>query len=208
MVETRINAATVVSVFPLEVRERKPGLYPGDFTIPAAKKGDFEILVIGPSSFPVYLDEYRGSLRVPTSAQEVARSIVDDYRPTHLGFKDNNGPGIFWVEGEHTKDQVKAKFADKIKEAEQSQLYWFRELIKISDDLWAMTHKHMAISDLARIACGYLGLEREWQIRADFDSLSVCPACGSEVIKGVAVCQKCRCILDEEKYKKLKFAEA
>ena len=202
------NNATIVSVFPLTIEERKPGLVPGYYKIPAAKKGDFEILVIGPAKFPVYMDETRGSLKVPVMAEEVARSIVEDYIPTHLGYGDGVGPGLFWVPGALDKNKVKIIHSDKLKLAEQSQLLWFRELVKIGDDLWSTLHKHIAISDIQRIAATSLGLEREWIIKADFDNISVCPACGKEVMKTVAVCAQCGCILDEEKYNKLKFVKA
>lgn len=198
--------ATIVSLFPLEINEQKPGLNPGRYTIPAAKKGDFEILVIGSAKFPVYMDEHRGSLKVPLTADEVAKSIVDDFVPTHLGYGAGAGAGLFWVPGKFTKEQIKGQFKDKLAEAEIIQNKWFGELVKIADDSWGSLHRHQAISDLQRIAAERLGMEREWMIKLDAGNTMFCPACGKEVLRIAAICS-CGCILDEAKAKNLKFVK-
>ena len=38
--------ATIVSMFPMEISEAKPGLYPGYFVIPAAPIGEMSTLII------------------------------------------------------------------------------------------------------------------------------------------------------------------
>lgn len=201
------NTATIVSVFPQEVNEFKP-FTDGHFKIPAATKGDIEVIVVKTNSFSVYIDEHRGALKIPIEADEVARSVVEDYVSTHLGYGPEACPGLFWVPGSFTKEQVKAQFKDKIAQAERLQNNWFGELVKIADDSWGVYHKHNAISDLMRVAADRLGLQREWMIKVAGDNVITCPACGKDNLKGTAICMNCRCVLDESKAKSLKFAGA
>lgn len=201
------DTATIVSIFPLEVKEFKP-FTEGYFRIPPAEKGEVQAVIVKTNSFSVYIDEHRGALKVPVTADEVARSVVEDYISTHLGYSEDAKPGLFWVPGAFTKDQIKAQFKDKLAQAEKLQINWFVELVRLADDSWGVYHKHNAISDLMRIAAERLGLQREWMIKASGDNTIVCPACGKDNLRGIAICFNCKCILDESKAKSLKFAGA
>lgn len=203
-------SATVVSLLPISIEAEKPMLTPGNFLIPPAEKGDFNILHIGHASHPVYLDSERGSIRVPVVSEEVAQSIVYDAiisRPYGLesGVAE---PGLFWVPGHLSKEQIKKQHADKLESAQKKQRQWFLNLVGEADGWWNQYHNHKMISDLHRKAAKYLNLEREWNIEGTVESSTDCPACTKIIPIRAVVCPHCRVILKPEEYKKLQFAEA
>ncbi|HEU4638242.1 MAG TPA: hypothetical protein VFS84_05280, partial [Candidatus Binatia bacterium] len=71
--------ATLISMFPLEINEHKPGLYPGYFVLPAAPLGDFTFLTIGDA---VYYTETKNEIvtQVKTAFHVLADSIVNDFQ--------------------------------------------------------------------------------------------------------------------------------
>jgi hypothetical protein len=205
-----MDKATVVSLFPMAIDERKPGIYPGHFTIPAAKD-DIEILHVGNSIYWVNFHDGRPSLQVNTPADEIAASIVNDFVRNIFGMNVENSawPGLFWVEGHPTKDEIKKKYADKIAEAQGNQRRWFENLIRLADDAWVGSNKqHRAIADIQRHACRTLGLTRDWLIEIPSQAaMKTCPNCQENVNSQRVVC-KCGFIFDETKYKAMKFAGA
>src|SRR5215831_12218667 len=105
MSETQIrkDVSTVVSIFPANIEEVKPGLIPGYFKIPAVEKeGDFNLLTVERCVHAVYLDEARPRLIVPDPSDIVARSIVQDFKTSIHGYVTGIAePGLSWVYGEY-----------------------------------------------------------------------------------------------------------
>ncbi len=198
------DKTTIISVVPFEINENKPGLYPGHFIIPSAKKDDFEMLVVDRSVHHVYMDMDRGSLTVPTVSEEIARSICEDYSRAQLAYeKGEVEPGLFYIPGEYKdKKAVLAAHKDKIDAARARQKNWFMRLVEIADDEWNKYHSHKMISDVQRYAAEFLGLEREWNVKGQVESLTQCPACKSQITVGALVCSVCRTIVNPEEYKK------
>ena len=118
-----MSKCTIVSLVPFEIREDKP-TYPGTFIIPGAKRDDFEILVVDNVHSFMYLDENRGSLKMPIDSNEVANSIINDYENSQLFAKPSEGigPGIFYLDGEYSKLDIKLKFKEKLEEYRQRQI--------------------------------------------------------------------------------------
>jgi hypothetical protein len=205
-----MDKTTVVSLFPLPIDERKPGIYPGNFKIAASKNGELEILHVSPSHYWVNFYDERPPLKVMTPAEEIAASIVNDFSRNILGFdiESEAWPGLFWIEGHLSKAEILKNHADKLAKAKASQLRWFENLVKLADDAWVASNKqHKAISTLQRLAARALGVEREWAIElATAAGPKYCPACKVRVHEEAAVCSNCRYILDEVKYKSMKFA--
>lgn len=203
------DKATVISIVPFLINESKPGLYPGNFYISPAAEGDFEFLVVTRAVHHVYLDSDRGSLTIPTTSDEIARSICDDYKKAQLAYGANTEPGLFWIEGEYKdKKAILAVAADKIADARRKQRNWFTRLVEIADDEWNKYHSHKMVSDLQRYAAKNLGLEREWNIQGTVASTSFCPACRSIVSNEALVCATCRTILKMDEYKKRGIVQA
>lgn len=203
--------ATVVSLLPFELRESKPGLNPQYFIIPPAKFGDIEVLVIKKATLSHRQPFDMPSIHVPEDLDRVAKSIVEDYVSAKLytatDFNNPARPGLFWLHGEFSKQEVKEKFADKIEEAEGQQRQWFLNVVKAVDDMWIRTGKqHRVVLPEALVACKQLGIQREWYLTAE-SAMMPCKNCGTSINKFVATCPVCRVIIDEAKHSKFKFAD-
>jgi len=193
--------ATVVSMFPMEISEAKPGLYPGYFVIPAAPIGGMSLLVIGDS---VYYQETKNEqmtqVRVPYST--VAESIVNDFMQGHIGrIVGEAEPALFWVPGGHDEGSLQKHFKPTILEKERKQIEWFKQLIMIADDVWSRTRRHTSVSELQRHAARRLSIARPWLLKVDSDDL--CKFCKAETPFGAVVCPNCRQIIDLPGYEAL-----
>ena len=214
--ESQTYGATVISVVPFEIIENKPGIYPGTFTVPASKDEVPQVLNVGESIYFVETSEPGRSITVRCSPNEVARSIVEDYLSSNLAYSSElqAAPGVFWVMGKFSQTEILTKFSKEIETAKKWQLNWFRRLVEMADDDWEKTRQHRTISDMQRFACKAMGLNRPWIIAQQetygqtIAQYSKCPACQSNVLKEAIVCSSCRCILNIDKYKSMKFAIA
>lgn len=202
------DKSTIISLIPFPINEIKPGLYPGHFQIPAAKEDDFEILTVEKSVHYVYLDMDRGSLSVPTTSSDVAKSICEDYKSAKLGYiLGHSEPGIFHIEGEYKdKKAILAIAKDKIEHARALQRNWYVKLVEIADDEWAKYRSNKSISDTQRFAAKSLGLDREWNVEAKAEANRFCPACRAVIVDGASICGNCRTIIDPEAYAKFQPA--
>lgn len=157
--------ATVVSLFPFKIVEKKPAMIPPEFVIPAAAKDDFVILNVGICNTYIYMDAERGSMPFPEFAGTVADSIVNDFIMAQLEYRDDNcKPGLFWVPGKHTKEDIKKNFAAELAAAKAAQINWFKRLVYVADDSWNRVKKHSEISDVQREAVRQLNIKRDWLI--------------------------------------------
>lgn len=218
MGKLEIPPATIVSLMPVVISESKPGLYPGRFVIPAAKLGpdgqavELAILVIGVSKHYVYLDSDRGSLPQDNFPTKVAKSVVEDFISASQLADTEAHPGLFYVSGEYSEDEIRAQFADKLIDAQFHQDAWFNRLIQTADDEWQKYRLHRVITDPQRMAARALGIDREWchterpDARLSLMATAKCPSCQSNVLDTQVVCTNCKCILKPEEYKKLEFA--
>lgn len=206
-----IIPATLVSLVPFEIHEEKPGLIPSSYRIPASD-GRPKVLVIGEAVHDVYIDAQRGTLRVKNAPYEVARAIVFDYLIAQIAVSEDAHPALFFVNGKYTTDEVEKQFPVELMKFRNKQMAWFKELVKMADDDWEKTRQHAAISDTQRYAARALNLDRPYLIKDVEKGMKpietfLCPACGSDLIQGVAVCRYCACVIDKEKHAKLAFAE-
>lgn len=199
-----MSKATVVSIVPFEVRRDMPGVFPGYYSIPPAKDGDFEILHVEDAKCYVYVLDGRGYDRVEP-AEQIAKSIAEDFIRDQLAQTEDCHPGIFWVEGHPSKIEIKAKFKKELDKSREVQNNWFKALVRLADDDWQRTHQYRSITDIQRSAANWLNLKRDW-IDAVSEDRRICPACGEDVRAGFPICKNCKAILDSEKLKDLKFA--
>lgn len=200
------NAATIVSLFPLPIFERKP-LLPSVYQIPAAAEDRPEILVVREGVFYVYLDEFRGSMTIRTPAITVAESIVRDFLDGQHLMTEDARPAIWVVPGEWLVSEVYNDPDQKAKIQNESalQLEWFKRICTIADDEWSKFHQHRMITDVQRVAAKRLRYVREWAQEVKPQDIADCPGCGAVINKKVAVCRECNCIINEELYAQLKF---
>lgn len=206
---------TLVSIFPFEIRETKPGLLPPYYNIPASENGEIQVVHIRSSRFHVYQRDDR-QIQVNVSPDDVAKSIVQDFCASQLGYSDDSrefcSPGIFYVLGQYTAEQIQEQFASMVELARERQRNWLEALCRIADDDWQKFHQHNVISRVQRVAANLLNLSPTQHPWMDatlstaplFDS--PCPACGTNNRPDIAICPTCKCVLNDEKYQALSFA--
>ena len=202
-------ASTIISIVPFEINEVKPALFPAQYRIGASGGIEPEILHITGGHHFVYLDMDRGSLTVNVPSNEIARSVVDDFMSGQLRIAEGCRPGLFWLPGWLTIEDVKNHHNEKLLKARMQQTVWLRAITNLADDDWRKFHQHTAISDFQRAAAKILKLrpeEHEWMETFGVDSSGTCPACGVLHQRNIAVCPGCRCILDKAKFESLVFA--
>jgi len=202
---------TVISLVPFEWTEYKPGLIPGLFTVKASDGKIPTCLVVGDAKHNVYIDETRGTLPVRDASDEVARSIVDDFKDSQLGISDGCHPGVFWMPGAWDAGKVLSELKAELLACSLAQRRWFIEITKIADNDWNRYHQHNVISDFQRKAAellGYTKEEHEWMAPSLIMDARRCPGFNTSVSAGVVICPNCRRILDKEKYNPADYAVA
>jgi len=196
---------TIASVLPFPVKEpNKPGLCPGEYPLGPSDGKRPVLLIVKDAVRPQYNEDFK-IIDMPVPAKTVANSVVDDYVTSQQLTSEEACPGLFFVDGEYSQADFEKVFADKINEALNKQDRWFKTLVKDADDWWQQHHQHRFISDLARSAARFLNYKREW-LDDSSDKTIKCPACMTYVSREAAICFACHAILNEEKYKALKFA--
>lgn len=204
-----MSKSTLVWPLPVDFNETKPGIYPGTYIVKAPPADDFNVCIISDGSCPVYLDESRGSLNTLQSSETMAQSLVEDYINACIGVNKLEGcyPGLFWVAGEFTKEEIKKNFKDRLEQSKTSQNRWFLALIRMADDDWAINRSHRAITPLQRIAAtqmeNVIG-KKEWNTALTTDAFKNCKFCTSKIPVGALVCPTCtRAQVSDEELKKL-----
>lgn len=200
------TSATVVSLFPLPVHEKKP-LIPSIYDIPASREElRPELLVIHEGRFHVYLDEFRGMMTIKTPAMTIAESIVRDFMDSQYMAGEDARPALWCLPGEWSIFEFSAgEQYERILKEHAIQLEWFKRLIMIADDEWAKFHQHRMITEVQKIAATRMKVNREWAIEYTPENNIDCPACGVLLNKRVAVCKDCGCIINAELYNSLQF---
>jgi len=201
------TVATLVSLFPLEVLEKKP-LIPSVYQVAASRADDEpQILIVREGIFHVYLDEFRGMMTIKTPAITVAESIVRDFMDSQYMAEESARPALFSLPGEWTVDELTMNPDQRarIQSEVRKQYEWFKRLILIADDEWSKFHQHRMITEVQKVAATRLRLNREWAVEYTPENNIDCPACGVLINRKVAVCKDCGCIINAELYDSLQF---
>jgi hypothetical protein len=207
-----MSECTIVSLMPFAVNEDKPGIFPNRYSIDASDTQLPVVATVKDAFYYIYLDDSRGSIKVPVPAKQVAKAIVDDFIQGQLEVNNNASPALFWVDGKLNTDEIKIKHSAILEDVKYKQLNWFTNLCRLADDDWQRYGKHSVISDLQRKAAFFLKWslkEHPWMNSTVTESrveTVECPACGVKVKKGVIICSACKYIFDQKKYNELKFA--
>ena len=203
-----MDRCTIVSIFPKDIDEEKPTIYPGKFHVPAGSYENPSVLVIGSSSW--WKDVNDQPLEIPNSSIQVAESIVKDYCSSTLGCNMGDAtPGLFFVLGEHKAIEIKLKYKQKLDETKVHQDNWYKILVRLADSLWARANGNpLVISDEMRLAARSLNHnEKPWL--KDFATVEMvkCKACGTLKHPEYPVCPVCKAIDNTHAGSKdLKFA--
>jgi hypothetical protein len=207
-----MDTASVISIVPIAIKEVKP-LIPAEFYLPAASLEEPAILLLSNGINDVYVGEGRGQagphrsvIRVPVMADAIAEAVVNDWVDVQYGIvRPSSIPGLFWAPGHVQAKNLKAE----LEQANEFQMNWFKNLVKLADDDWQKYRQHKTISDIQRYAGNFLKLERPWMLDREIVlQLSECPSCFEKVNPKAIVCAHCRFVLDEERYRAAQFAKA
>ena len=205
------DVSTIISILPVGIPnypEKKPGLIPGEYTIPLVKDPNKEVAVlhVARAAFPVYIDENRPSLIVPEPSDRVCASIVRDYVTTLAGYEPGIAePGLAWVRGPVKVVEIEKQMVTELQTMRELQAAWFKNLVAQADDDWGRYHMRRMISNLQKIAARHLNLDRDWNIdieierQSDID-MTPCKFCRSAVHHEAIVCPHCQGILNMKRY--------
>lgn len=209
------DKSTIVSVFPKEIVEDKPTIFPGHFVIPAAVSGDFSLTIVeGSSYYMPSMVEKMPPTEIQVNSAALALSIINDYlSATWLASKGVRGPGVFWVPGAYNrtsiltyKDESGRTFAALRAEAESQQKAWFALIMDFADEVWARSNGNpRGIPEDARIAAEYLGVSstKPWMENTVASVLEHCPSCGEMINLAYPTCKHCHAIVNTVKAKEL-----
>lgn len=204
------DKCTIVTIYPRQITEVKVTLQPGTFHIPAGSYEKPGILVIGPSSWWREIDVEQPLLEIPTSSIVMADSIVKDYCNGLIACNMSDAmPGIFYLQGAKTSEEVKKDHKFELDRAKLHQENWYRALIMMADVDWARTNGNpIAINNDARFAAKELGETRDWMKNFEKVGLVRCIACGNLRDPRYPICSVCKAIADPEMAKKLNLTFA
>jgi hypothetical protein len=203
------DSCTIISVVPVPIHEKKPGLLPGEYIIPAVQKPmeDVELLHVVRGKFPVYIDENRPALIVPEPSDRICASIIRDYTTAIAGYEPGKAePGLTFMRGALSKEEALDQ-KPLLKQIRTLQNNWFKNLVALADDDWSKFRMRRMIPGLAKVACSQLGLTREWNLDveiAQIDALNLthCKFCRSQIHQEALVCPNCQGILNPARYEK------
>lgn len=205
-----IDKSTIVSIYPKDINEVKHTIEPGKFHIPAGSYEDPAILVVGTSSWWRDIDVEQPMIEIPVSSIQIADSIIKDYCNGLLGCNMSDAmPGMFFIPGEATVFEIKAKYKERLAEAKHKQNNWYRILVALADSLWARSNGNpIVISNEMKMGAESLGLrDKDWLKDHQAVDLVKCSACGNNRDPRYPVCPACKAIDREHPLAKdLKFA--
>lgn len=121
-----------------------------------------------------------------------AKQIADDIckQINENGPGDSSFFGVFVCAGTEPTQK-------ELTEAHKRLDHYFMQCIAAADTQWSANPRHDLISGVAKRGARYLKLEREWL--SNYTPTMECPACGSRIKPGVAICRGCGAILDRKR---------
>lgn len=208
-IKNPLDKCTIVSIFPKEILQYNPTIEPGRFYIKPGSYENPETLTVGSSSWWNKFDSEKPAMEMIVSSIQVANSVIMDWANGLLGYDADSGPGLFFVLGEVTKDEIKLKYRNKLDEMKVRQDNWYKFLVKHGDALWARSNGNpLVIWDTMRLAARSLNMnDKPWL--KDFITVEKvpCKACGGLKDPAYPVCPFCKAVdMTHPAAKDLKFA--
>ena len=112
---------------------------------------------------------------------------------------NSNGPGdasffgVFVCKGSEPTQQELEQHHNRLKN-------YFMQCVAAADAQWSSNPRHDLVSGVAKRGARWLKLNAEdhgWMV--NFQVMADCPACGTRIKPGVAICKACGAILDAKK---------
>lgn len=214
------DKCTIVSIYPREINDFKPTLFPGRFVIPAAPENDFSILVVEGSSY--YLAsrlENQPPTEVQVGSVELAESIIKDSIPSMNLVSANSRPGVFYIIGAYDRNNIRnyvdddinsptygKKFDEFLADAKIQQSRYFTAVIDEADYFWSASQGNpKTIPADAKLAAKLLGLDKvkPWMSNVVASNLEPCPYCGEMINLNFPICKYCHNTVNKTKASEL-----
>jgi hypothetical protein len=209
MNENYIDNCTVFSICPFPVHEFKPGLYPGQFDIPACLDDSQPMrLVVKNSEHLMSVGGQKRPLRINTSSYDIAKSVVNDFLDGQLYTEPEAHPGICWMHGDMSIEEFMSKHEQVYTYMKETQKRWMVIVVQKTEDDWKKYKNSRVVTDQARFAVRALGIPLpEWMSTQEIGlNFLVCVACRTKLEPGTVVCATCRYVVDKVAFEKLTFA--
>lgn len=207
------DRATIISIFPKDVKETKPTLFPSEFLIKAGTESEPSFTEISPASWFRETDENMPAVEIQVNAATLAESIVNDFALSFIKAVIGVAqPGLFWIPGKHTpknisnySDENGLTYSNLLGRAITLQRAWYVAMVQMADVDWSRTNGNpLSVSEWSKIAAKALGMaEKPWV--KDFLAVSLypCPACGTMGNPEFPKCGNCGYIINQAKAKEL-----
>lgn len=197
------DVSTIVSIIPKSINEsNKWTIFPNKFILEPGSYDKPTVLTVCSSCWWREVGDDQPLIEIPVYSTQVAESVVKDYCGSYpLANGDEQKPGLFWVPGAVTSEEVKLKYRVILNKARDAQVKWYHSLVRSADILWVRGNNNPAyIGDDMRIAARELGLaeKKEWMNNARAQEMDRCKACGSLVDTNYPVCSVCKAIVNEK----------
>lgn len=185
------DKCTIVSIYPKLIKDKKTTIEPGLFVIQPGTYDKPSILVVGASSWWKELDEDQPLLEITNHSVQIAESLITDYFNGMMGCNMADAmPGVFYVHGELTVEEIKKKYSAKLAIAKAKQIKYWEALIRLANIGWARTNGNLAaISEDMRLAATELGITPDWMKTSVV--MERCPACGMQRDMTFPICPHC-----------------
>lgn len=214
-----MDKTTIVSIYPREVVDIKPTLFPARFVIPAAPIDSFSLFIVeGASYFIPSQIAKQPPTEVQVNSMMLAESILRDSIPSMNLVSATHRPGIFAIPGEYNRITILKythadgrKFQDLLEAAKEWQQAYWTDIMNEADYFWSSSNGNpKAIPDDAKLAAKILGMEKTkpWMNNVVASELTNCVACGEMINPKFPVCKFCNRVIDQKKYDELGLSVA
>lgn len=217
-----MSVATVVSIFPRQLTERKPSVEPNEYIIPACAD---ELGRSYPDIPPVTVlihdattKFYKGFnewIPAVILAEDLADDIVNAFFSSNIDVTPDPefpiGPGLFFVVGAYDREDkirkegfdpeksakwIQSEYSTELKKTHKSQDQWFQLLVRRADSEWQRSRNSKSISDVHRFAAKRLGMDRDWARDITLEAINKCPACRQSIDPLAIICPVCKTVLN------------
>lgn len=201
-----MDKCTIVSIYPRPLAVIKLTVTPNRFVVEPGNIKVPSVLAVGPSSWWREVDEDQPLMEITNGSVQMANGIVNDWMNGMLGCNmADSKPGVFWVKGNFTSDEVKKKHPELLSAANAAQTKYYHALLNMADGLWAKAPGNpLAISEDMRMAAKELGIQgKDWMSNFTQMENVRCVACGQPRNPQYPICPSCHTVVDTVKFKEL-----
>lgn len=184
---------TIASIFPMELTEERPKYRGLPYILAAAPKGSVSYLIVTDETQEVHVPLTEKTMPRTVPARDIVNDLVRCWTTNGRFMNPDCHPGIVIIAGD-------VATPEEILEMERVQVPYFRAEVDWADGMHR-DKKTQGINPGARVACQWLGLEKEWLHPT---AVTTCPYCGKPIPQNVPVCHLCGNIVNPKQYAELK----